>query len=82
MEIQTIAVLTNAPGGPRLSQLTHNSVRVSWDAPTNDGAERIHNWGIDVRRLKPDNTWTDWSRVNAGANARTIVRTGLEPDSD
>ena len=82
VEIQTIAVLTNAPGGPRLSQLTHNSVRVSWDAPTNDGAERIHNWGIDVRRLKPDNTWTDWSRVNAGANARTIVRTGLEPDSD
>ena len=82
VEIQTIAVLTNAPGGPRVSQLTHNSVRVSWDAPTNDGAERIHNWGIDVRRLKPDNTWTDWSRVNAGANARTIVRTGLEPDSD
>ena len=54
IEVQTIAPVPVAPGGPRTSEVTHNSVRVSWDAPTNDGAERIHNWASTAaRRMAP-----------------------------
>ncbi len=81
VEIQTLSPLPVAPGGPRLSERTHNSVRVSWDAPTNDGAERIINYGID--RREEDNSadgFTDWTRVDAGAASRSVVLTGLTQD--
>ncbi len=81
VEIQTIHPVPVAPGGPRVSERTHNSVRVSWDAPTNDGAERIFNYGID-RREEDDSAdgFTDWIRVDRGASARSVVLTGLTQD--
>ena len=57
-------------------------MRVSWQGLTNDGAQHIVSWGIDTRHRESGNTWSDWTRVDAGANARTIVLTGLTPDLD
>ena len=81
VEIQTLHPVPVAPGGPRVSERTHNSVRVSWDGLTNDGAERIINWGID-RREEDDSAdgFTDWIRVDRGAGARSVVLTGLTQD--
>ena len=81
VEIQTLHPVPVAPGGPRVSELTHDSVRVSWDAQTNDGAERIFNWGIDRREEDTSaDGFTDWIRVDRGAGARSVVLTGLTPD--
>ena len=37
--IQTISPVPVAPNKPRISELRHDSVRVSWDSLTNDGAD-------------------------------------------
>ena len=84
-QINTISPVPVAPQRPWKTELTHDSVRVSWHPLTNDGAGRIYSWGVQTRLWipLPVGTWTPWVTVaNPGGDTRSVVLSGLAPDTD
>ena len=85
LQIKTLSPVPVAPQRPWKTELTHDSVRVSWHPLTNDGAGRIYSWGVQTRLWipLPVGTWTPWVTVaNPGRDTRSVVLSGLSPDTD
>ena len=85
VQINTLSPVPVAPQRPWKTELTHDSVRVSWHPLTNDGAGRIYSWGVQTRLWipLPVGTWTPWVTVaNPGRDTRSVVLSGLAPDTD
>ena len=58
---QTPTPVPLGPERPSVSDATHNSVRVSFPALTNDGAQAVYRYVVQLSRLQTDGVWTGWA---------------------
>ena len=65
--------LCSAPRGPlEISDVTRNSVRLSWHPPSDDGGVAVTGYVIERRELTRQN-WVRCARVKAHATSQTVT---------
>ena len=81
VHMRTIHPLPVAPGRPSVSDETHNSVRVSFPALTNDGAEEIYSYAVQLSRHLGGGVWTPWAtELNFEATPGTVTYAAILRD--
>lgn len=70
-----------APTGPvEFTNVTADSMNISWKPPINDGGSAVNNYTVDIRETNGVNT--DW-RLQSGSTARTTLKISrLTPDTE
>ncbi len=80
-----VAPVPDAPPKPTIAWgPTRNQVRIEFPANTHDGSDRIYSYGVEIRRLKPDDTFTNWgwaASVNQGTGTLSALVQNLQPST-
>ena len=83
--VVTVAPVPDAPGQPEVAWgPTRNSVRIEFPANNHDGSQFIYSYGVEVSRHLGGGNWTPWTwaaNVDHGPGTRSVLLTGLMPNS-